>query len=214
MRRIVGHVLRALCAAALAGSAACGDDTQIVEGDPDFFVTVQLAQNFSPRAVDRLELIFTDPAVLLDESAGEIYDGAISWETTASAGGDSLGVAVTGEYFQRNAFEAPGGVFELDVPFLGGLDVPEAQFRTEATALWLDDATGDHESIGFGTTVVEMPVAAGATATVEVACLTAGDWGWTCRTGCGPAANQCTEGVEQCGTGRFDCVEECCVPAD
>ncbi len=192
----------------------CGGETRIEEGSPDFFVTVQLSQNFAPRSVDRLELIFTDSTVLLDESAGEIYDGGISWETTASAGGDSLTVVVTGEYFQFNAFEAPGDVFEVDVPFLGGLDVPEAQFRVEASALWLGDETEEFDQIGFGTTVLSTPVVQGATATIEVNCLVATDWGWTCRTGCAPEANQCTEGVEQCGAGRYECIDECCVALD
>ena len=194
-------------------TTGCGE-TEYVEGDPDFFITIQLGQNFSPRSVDRFVLTLTDATMLLDDSEGEIYDGGITWQTTTTAAGDTLEVVVTGDYFQQNAIEAPGGVHELDVPFLGGLDGPEALFGIEGHAQWRDDSTGDLEEIGYGTALLEMPPEPGSTVTVEVACLTSADWGWTCRTGCAPAANQCLEGIEQCGTGNFECIDGCCVSQD
>lgn len=203
---------------ALAASVpACSDDTTTPEElePPDFYLTIKLATNFRPLAVDELEVVIYDALMLLDDSSGEHESGGLAWETRAGASGDELALTLTGDYFQANAMEVSRDTYELDIPFI----VPDrwhrtspadAAFSVRATAFW-EDADGVLQQIGRGTGQLPMPLTGPYPTTVEVLCDR--DWAWTCRTGCSDDADQC-EAIEDCGSGTWNCVEGCCEPAE
>jgi len=204
-----------------AGPAAPGcENPEPADGEEDlrpadFYLTVKLATNFRPQAVDQLEVVMYDSTmVLLDELNDEHYDGGVTWETRDGPRGDEFVVRLTGEFFQNNAMEVSQDTFEIDIPFIvperWDGDPPEpSAFSVTATAYW-EDYDGVLQEIGRGTGELELPQEGRNPTTIEVICD--GDWAWTCRTACDPAASQCTSGVEECGTGSWDCIDECCVP--
>ena len=198
---------------AVMAAAGCSSEVVTVEGEADFYIAVQLVTGFEPRAVDRLDMVIQESSMTLEDGSGELYDGEITWETREGARSDELFVRITGDYFQQNAYEMPGDVHEIDIPFLGGLSGETGQFRVEARAFWLD-LDEEYQQIGFGTGVLDLPTEQGTTLTVQVDCSDQTNWGWTCQTGCAPASNECTDGIDQCGTGFWECVDNCCEPAD
>jgi len=203
--RTAALTLGAVLAGLWLGCGAVGDPAP-----PDFYITVKLHTGFQTQAVDRLELVISDPRMVLGESQGENdEEGGITWQTRDGASADELVVSVSADYFAQHAVEVSADTFEIDVPFLGG-DEP-AEFNLRATVYWTN-LEGEEEDIAFGTAILELPVAySSARVPIEVTCRP--DWAWTCMTGCARApASQPCEGVEDCGTGFFECVEGCCVP--
>jgi len=124
--------------------------------------------------------------------------------------GYELAVELSGDYFEANAMEVAADTFEIDIPFNG----EAAECNIRGTARWrdLDNMLVD---IAFGTAHIDglnLPLATGTRIPVEVNCLP--DYGWTCRTGCDETMQDCPEGVENCGSGYFECIDGCCVPAE
>lgn len=194
--------------------ASCDDDGEVIQDPADFYLTVQFEQGFEPTAIDSLEVIISNAAVLLDEGEGELYEGGIIWEVRSGATGDEMVIAMTGDYVAMNTFPVPGDLNEIDVPFLGGLEGTETNFRFEVRGYWRDHE-GALNQIGFGTATATFPLERNSSVTVEFACFNETQWGWTCRTGCDPAAQQCLSGdVSECGTGNYECIDGCCVPQD
>jgi hypothetical protein len=203
---------------AMAASVpACTEEPAAPEelDPPDFYLTIKLATNFRPQAVDQLEVVVRDALMILEESSGEYADGGITWETRDGTSGSEFSIVLTGEYFQANAMEVSRDTYELDIPFIipeswHGSSPADAAFSVQAAAFWAD-ADGELQQIGRGTGQLPMPLTGPYPTTVEVVCDAA--WAWTCRTGCADSSDQCAD-IEDCGSGSWNCVDECCEAAD
>lgn len=216
-RNIIGVVVVALA----AGFAApgCEDPAPVYTDEDllpaDFYLTVKLSTNFRPLAVDSLEVVLYDSTmVLVEELEGEHYNGGITWVTREGPRGDEFVITLTGEFFQNNTMEVSQDTFEIDIPFIvpdswDGNPPEGSAFSVTATAFW-EDYDGELQEIGRGTGQLELPQEGRNPTTIEVECH--GEWAWTCRTACGSTSLQCPTGVDDCGTGDWDCVDECCVP--
>jgi hypothetical protein len=188
------------------GDIAADGDT-----DPtDFHLTVRLQTGFRPQAVDVLEVVLysCDPSSTLGDSVGVQAEDGITWEIRPGSVGDELHVELTGDYCEANMVEVSSDTFEIDVLFYGCR--AELACNLSATVYWFD-LDGAPQDIGFGTGLLELPVAPGAGTTVEVVCRPA--YSWTCLTGCDASMSVCPGGVSDCGSGSFDCIEDCCVPS-
>ena len=190
---------------------ACDDGDEASEPESaDFYVTVKLERGFLPTAVDRLEILVYDSLMILEELHGDQFDGGITWNTRDGANGDEFVVEMTGDYFQANAIEVAEDSWELDVPFIGGLE--EAAFNIYVT-VYFEDNNGTFHEIGYGTSRLPLPVdQLGTSFAVDVNCDR--DWGYTCTTGCDDGAERCEDSTDVCGEGAWECVDGCCVPAD
>lgn len=185
-----------------------GDEAQEPQS-ADFYITVKLEHRFAPTAVDRLEIMMYDSLMILEDVTGEHLDGGITWDTRDGDNGDEFVVVMTGEYFEQNAIEVAEDSWEIDVPFLGGLE--EAAFNVWVSVFY-EDFDGEFHEIGRGTGRLPLPVTErGTSFAVDVSCDQ--DWGWTCTTGCDPEAERCEGTTDVCGEGAWDCVDGCCVPA-
>lgn len=199
-------VLAVALASALAG-LSCDDVGD--QDPPDFFITVKLHTSFLPRSVDRLEVVLFDATMTLEDMSGEAQDGGIRWETRDGDRADEFAVNLTGEYFRANAVEVSRDTWEIDLPFIGGQE--EGAFNLRASVYWIDP-DGEEQEIGFGTGHVEFPLSPqGSGVAVEVNCRDG--WAWTCQTGCDGSVQPCG-GIEDCGSGFWECVDGCCVEQD
>lgn len=130
-------------------------ECQSTQIDPvDLIITIKFPQNFNLEASDELVVEFmADIGTTFQPSSGETADGGISYSVEKDSGNDAFFIIISKEWVKSNAVLINENVYELDIPFQGG--ITKGGFQLKARILYNNE--GNKVEIGYGSAYVELP---------------------------------------------------------